>query len=77
MKAKVKVKYPFTANGIAAFKDDTLNDIFDEMDKGGEKIGDFDIFLTIGDRTIRIPTYAEIYEAMTIFLERAQEEGLE
>ena len=71
----MQTRYQFTKDGIAAFKQDTLNDIFDEMEKGGENIGDFDIFLTIGDRTIRIPTFAEVYEEMALFLERAEEEA--
>lgn len=70
----MEIKYPCTADGIAAFKADTINDIFDEMDKGGENIEDFDIFVTIGTRTIRIPTYAEIYDALEYFLERVEEE---
>ena len=41
------IKYSFTQDGIKAFEQDTLNDVFEEMDKGGDSIGDYDIFITM------------------------------
>lgn len=71
----METKYAFTADGIAAFERDTLNDIFEELDdRDGQHIEDFDIFITIGNRSIKIPICADAYNGFMDAIRSAWEE---
>lgn len=50
------IKYPFCSAGVKMFLDDTIHDILDGNTE------DCDIFVTIGNREIRIPIAPESYE---------------
>ena len=73
------IKYPFTKDGIQWFEDDTLADIMNNLehdDPNGrnESINDFNIFITVGSREIKIPLQPETFEEMTAFLKNALKE---
>ncbi len=70
----MEIKYAFTADGIKTFEQDTLDDIFAEMDKGGNHIDDFDIFITIGNREIRLPICADAHAGIIELLQQIYEE---
>ena len=59
-----------TATGLEFFKRSALGDIFSEMDKGNEPPN---IIITVGRRSIEIPTHAEIWEDLETFLNNALE----
>lgn len=67
-------KYSFTQYGIKAFEQDTLNDIFEEMEKGGHRIEDYDIFITIGEREIRLPICADAHNGIVELLQQIYKE---
>lgn len=71
----MEIKYHFTADEIAAFEQDTLNDIFEEMDKGGNHIDDLDIFITIGNRGIRLPICADAHSGIIELLQQIEEDN--
>ena len=73
------IKYPFTKDGVQWFEDDTLADIMnhlehDDPDNRNESISDFNIFVTIGNREIKVPLLPEVFEEMTEFLKTALKE---
>ena len=73
------IKYPFTKDGIQWFEDDTLSDIMnnlehDDPNDRNESITDFNIFITVGSREIKIPLQPETFEEMTAFLKNALKE---
>ena len=73
------IKYPFTKDGIQWFEDDTLSDIMnnlehDDPNDRNESITDFNIFITVGSREIKIPLQPETFEEMTTFLKNALKE---
>ena len=57
---------PFTKTGVQFFTHSALGDIFSEMDKGNEPPN---IIITVGRRSIEIPTHAEVWEELEKFLE--------
>ena len=56
---------PFTKTGVEFFTHSALGDIFSEMVKGNEPPN---IVITVGRRSIEIPTHAEIWEDLEEFL---------
>lgn len=56
---------PFTKTGVEFFTRSALGDIFSEMDRGNEPPN---IIITVGRRSIEIPTHAEIWENLEEFL---------
>lgn len=58
---------PFTKTGVRFFTHSALGDIFSAMDKGNEPPN---IIITVGRRSIEIPTHAEIWEELETFLEK-------
>ena len=46
------IKYSFRKEGVKWFADDTINDIMNALENGSTE--DFDIFITIGNREIKI-----------------------
>lgn len=59
---------PLTKTGVEFFTRSALGDIFSEMDKGNEPPN---IIITVGCRSIEIPTHAEIWEDLEEFLKNA------
>lgn len=53
----MRIKYHLTADSVKAFLDSALEDTFRALDRGHEE--ECDIFITIGNREIRIPTGAD------------------
>jgi hypothetical protein len=56
---------PFTKTGVEFFTHSALGDIFSEIDKGNEPPN---IIITVGRRSIEIPTHAEVWEKLEGFL---------
>jgi hypothetical protein len=72
------IKYPFTKDGIKWFEDDTLADIMNHLDNDNpndrhESENDFNIFITIGNREIKVPMIPESFESITDFLKTTLE----
>lgn len=61
---------PFTKTGVRFFTKTALNDIFHELDNGKEPPN---IIITVGCRSIDIPTNADIWEELEAFLNNALE----
>ena len=61
---------PLTKIGVEFFTRSALGDIFSEMDKGNQPPN---IIITVGCRSIEIPTHAEIWEDLEEFLKNALE----
>lgn len=61
------IKYDFTPDGVAAFLDAVWGDIFHTLETDGP-MSDLDIFVTVGNREIRIPANAVAFEALETFL---------
>lgn len=55
----------FTTAGVHFFLRSALGDIFSEMDKGNEPPN---IIVSVGRRSIEIPTHSEIWEDLENFL---------
>lgn len=70
-------EYEFSKAGIKAFENDCLREIFAALDGENKDftIEELYIKITIGDKFITIPNYAEVFEAMERFLEEAEEEA--
>lgn len=58
----------FTKTGVQFFTHSALGDIFTEMDNGNEPPN---IIITVGRRSIEIPTHSEIWEDLENFLNNA------
>lgn len=60
------IKYPFTLESVEAFAASTLEETLNAIDNG---LGaDQDIFITIGNREIKIPMNADTFSALDDFL---------
>lgn len=71
----MEIKYQFTKEGINAFLEDALADIFAELEKdGGGHPEDYDFYITCGDRSIRVPCLSDTYENLSIFLANTLED---
>ena len=70
-------KYKFTKAGVKAFENDTLSEIFTALEEVNPNftIEELNIKITIGDKYIEVPTYAEVFDALINFLEDAEEES--
>ena len=70
-------EYEFTKAGVKAFERDTLAEIFSVLEETNPNftIEELDIKISIGDKYITLPTYAEIFDALTDFLITAEEEN--
>ena len=64
------IKYSFTKPGVAAFLESALADTFHALDTGGAVEN---ICISVGTREIVIPMYAEQYEELSVYLEKAIE----
>jgi hypothetical protein len=53
------IKYQLTADGVGAFIDSALGDTFQALEGGHPE--ECDIYITIGEREIRIPTGADTF----------------
>ena len=56
---------PFTKTGVEFFNRSALGDIFSALDNGNEPPN---IIITVGRRSIEIPTHAEVWENLEEFL---------
>lgn len=61
---------PFTKTGVRFFTKTALNDIFNALGNGNEPPN---IIITVGRRSIEIPTHAEIWEDLEEFLKNELE----
>lgn len=62
------IKYPFTQDGAKMFMEAAYDDIFSALEKGTVS-PDHDIFITIGNREIQIPSLAWAYQCMEEYLQ--------
>lgn len=67
-KAEVLAKYKFTKAGVSAFLADASAEFFEDMDNGGEHLDQFDIVVSCGKRSIRIPLGAEEWGSVETML---------
>lgn len=65
------IKYAFTREGISAFLDSALGDIFHALESNTEDVPS--IVISIGDGELTIPTFAEQYEELCSYLKNAIE----
>ena len=56
------IKYAFTADGVNAFLESVWGDIVHALDR--DDLDDLDIFITIGNREIKIPITADNIETV-------------
>lgn len=56
------IKYPFTADGVSAFLESVWGDIARGLE--ADNLEEFDIFITIHDREIKIPICADNIETV-------------
>lgn len=70
----MEIKYRFTKEGISAFLEDALADIFAELDKEDGHPEDYDFYITCGDRSIRVPCLSDTYENLSVFLANTLED---
>lgn len=66
------IKYNFTPNGVAAFLAAVWDEIFYTLENDGP-MEDLDIFVTVGDREIKIPANAIAFEALETFLAESRD----
>lgn len=66
-----KKRYQFTKAGAEHFTRSALNDIFTALESDKEPPN---IIVTVGRRSIEIPTYAEIWEELETFIENSIKE---
>lgn len=71
------LKSGFTKAGVKAFERDTVAEIFSALEETNRDftIEELYIKISIGDKYITLPTYAEIFDALTDFLITAEEEN--
>jgi hypothetical protein len=61
------IKYPFTHDGIKLFMQSAYDDIFAAL-ASNDISTDHDIFITIGNREIKVPSTAWAYQCMEEYL---------
>lgn len=61
-------KYPFTKDGVKLFMQSAYDDIFTALEAGTVS-ADHDIFITIGNKGVRLPSTAWAYQCMEEYLE--------
>ena len=68
-------EYELNKAGVKAFTRDTLGEIFAALDGENKNftIEELYIKITIGDKFITIPNYAEAFDALERFLEEVEE----
>lgn len=63
------IKYQLTPESAAAFLESVLADTYEALTN--ETIEDQAVFVTVGNREIKIPMYAAVYEALEEFVKTA------
>lgn len=63
------IKYQLTPESSRAFLETVLGDTWQALDN--ETIEDQAVFVTVGNREIKIPMYAAVYEALVDFVNAA------
>lgn len=71
---KADVSYRFTKAGVKAFLADASSEFFEDMDNGGEHLDQFDIVVSCGKRSVRVPLGAEEWNALEDWLTECVEE---
>lgn len=66
----MNIKYAFTREGVTAFLETALADTFHALETGGDVSP---IVISVGDREMVIPMFAEQYEELSVYLEKAIE----
>ena len=69
----IAVGYRFTKAGVKAFLDNASADFFADMDDGGEHLDQFDIVVSCGKHSIRIPLGAEEWNSVDTMLRECLE----
>ena len=69
----IAVGYRFTKAGVKAFLDNASADFFADMDDGGEHLDQFDIVVSCGKHSIRIPLGAEEWDSVDAMLRECLE----
>lgn len=64
----MKIKYSFTREGVTAFLETALADTFHALETGGDVNP---IVISVGDREIVIPMFAEQYDELHDYLNDA------
>ena len=72
-KKAVAVNYRFTKAGVKAFIDGASTEFFEDMDNGGEHLDQFDIVVSCGKHSIRIPLGAEEWNSLEEMLNECLE----
>lgn len=62
------IKYPFTHDGVKLFMESAYDDIFAALEAGNVS-ADHDIFITIGNREIKLPSTAWAYQCLEEYLQ--------
>lgn len=62
------IKYPFTREGTKLFMESAYGDIFAALEAGTVST-DHDIFITIGNKEIQLPSTAWAYQCMEEYLQ--------
>lgn len=72
-------KYDFTQGGINAMYHDTLDIIFSALSEENKDftIDELEIKISIADKEISVPLYADAFEALFLFLEETHAECVE
>lgn len=70
-------EYKLSKAGVKTFEHDTLEEIFAALEGKNKNftIEELYIKITIGDKFIKIPAFAEVFDALERFLEEAEEEA--
>ena len=64
----MSIKYPFTSDGAKLFMESAYDDIFAAL-VAGTVSADHDIFITIGNREIQLPSTAWAYQCLEEYLQ--------
>lgn len=67
------INYQFTNEGIKLFMEAVYNDIFTALNRGTVS-ADHDIFITIGDKQIQIPSTAWAYQCLEEYLQEVSDD---
>lgn len=62
------IKYPFNHQGVKLFMQSAYDDIFTALEAGTVS-ADHDIYITIGNKEIRLPSTAWAYQCLEEYLQ--------
>lgn len=73
-RAPAPISYKFTKEGTKLFIEDVANDIFSELDSNNADMDRLEFTITIGNRTISVPMFADSFDRFDIWLTEAERE---